>query len=379
MVAAAKCANVQRSLEPMDTLNDCVEVIQQSLHEAKLTAKEVGAIVVGNMLAPQLQKQQQIASLIASKAGITGVPISVDSACGSGGAALHVGHAFVKSGVHTNVLVVGYEHMRAETTAEVSLALAGASDWESEGSQGETFVTLNGLLMESYCNEYGLAPNDLSHLPLNAHTNAQTNPRALYRKGCSVGSYLKSPQIHPYLKLMDASAICNGSAALILSGDSSRRASSHVQITGSSGANDQIKLSERSRLLSLDAAKRSTMACLANSGLKHSDVDFFECHDAYSVMAAVSLEASGFISPGGTASAASAGDFGLNGRLPICTHGGLKARGHPVGASGVYQAVEAVAQLQQTAPAMNQVRGANCGMVQSIGGAGTSVYTHMFQ
>ena len=96
-------------------------------------------------------------------------------------------------------------------------------------------------------------------------------------------------------------------------------------------------------------------------------------------MAAVSLEASGFVPPGGTASAAKAGDFSIGGRLPICTHGGLKARGHPVGASGIYQAVEAVAQLTQSAPSQNQVPRANCGMVQSIGGAGTAVYTHILQ
>ena len=373
-VRGAAMATVQRGTARALTWQDCVRTAREALGSAGTSPTEIGTLVVGTMMASRILSQQQLAAKLATELGIQGTTLTIDAACGSGGAAIHMGTRIVRTDAKP-VLVVGVEHMRWQNTAWVTEALARASDWETEGALGETFVSLNGTLMEAYLERYGGTSDDLNHAPRIAHTNAATNPHALYRRGWDGMAYTESKRIHPHFRLFDASAICNGSAALCLS--PTGQVGVHPRITGSAASTDALALSKRSDPLSLDAVRRSTRDCLDEADRTHDEIDFAEPHDAYSIMTAATLEAAGFVPNGMFSKWGERGHF--QDVLPICTFGGLKARGHPVGASGVYQAVEAVKQCTHAAPPFIQVLNARVGLTQSIGGAGTAVYTHIFE
>lgn len=380
-IRAARMANVQRSLDPSTTLGDAVHAMKRCLSDANVSLSNVNALVVGNMLSPVLQKQSQVAAMLATEIGYTGPTFSIDAACGSGGAAIYMGNSLVKSGA-SNVLVLGFEHLRHPEPSKVTQGLAGASHWPTEGGAGETFVSLNGSLMAEYCKRYSVLPEDLFSIAHAAHKNAVHNEHALYRSPVeSYQAYLDSKRIHPSLRLFDASAICNGSAALLLSSSAGDDASSSpekpVQIIGAGAATDSLRISLRPDPLILSAARDSAAQAFSQSHLEPSHMDIVEVHDAYTIMAALCLESCGFIDPGTAHSLGKQGAFNIDGQFPICSFGGLLRRGHPVGASGVYQAAEAWLQLQGRAPSAVQQRDPKHAFIQSVGGAGSSVYTHI--
>ena len=374
-VRGGAASAVQRSFDPSRTLDDAISCILDGVVSSGLSMSTIDGMVVGNMLGPRILNQQQIAALLANELGYEGPSVTVDAACGSGGAALLLGNTMVRSGQYRNVLVVGYEHMRHPNSDLVTQALAGASHWEHEGSRGETFVTLNGGLMGRYKRFH--THSDFASFALNAHTHASTNELALFRTPSTRTEYANSKSIHPHLRLMDASAVCNGSAAVVLSSEGIL--GQDVLITGSAGATDALHLKRRDEPLHIRAAEASTKEALRMSGLQHDAIDVLEPHDAYTVMGALSLESSGFVPSGQTPLYAEYGEFGCLGSRPCSTFGGLLRRGHPVGASGVYQAYEALQQLRGTAPTENRVPHAARAWIQSIGGAGTSVYTHILE
>jgi acetyl-CoA C-acetyltransferase len=228
-------------------------------------------------------------------------------------------------------------------------------------------VSLNGQLKNVYCERYGLPSDVLCPLAMVAHQNAAANSFALFRKPSTASEYSVSKPIHPGLRLLDASAGCNGAAALVLS--SSGSSSANVHLTGVGASTDYLELAKRSDLLHLSAVEASTKTALLDARLTTSDIDLFELHDAYTIMGALCLESAGFIPHGMTGLYGSRGEF-LPGGGTVSSQGGLLRRGHPVGASGVYQAAEAVRYLQQDKSSRNA-------LIQSIGGAGTAVYTHV--
>lgn len=283
------------------------------------------------------------------------------------------------SGIHDTVVVVGVEAMTHTDPETTTKGLATASHWTTEGSQGATFVSLNGGLMDIYMKKYGIPHSSFAPFAITAHSNAMSSPNAVFHKPVNVTSFEAAPTIIPPVQLFDACPTCDGAAAVILTSDiekARRPDGSLIRVAGSGSASDWLQITKRPDPLRLEGVVRSTDLALAHAGICRDEVDIFELHDAYSIMACLSLEASGFVEPGQGTAFAQDGCIALDGQLPIATFGGLKARGHPVGATGVYQVAEAFLQLSREAGS-NQVEKAEVVMIQNIGGAGSSVFTHV--
>jgi len=352
--------------------------VKAALADAGIEPERIGALYVGNMLSGVLARQQQLGGLIADYTGLAGIEaVTVEAACASGGAALRIATQAVAGGIHDAVAVCGVERMTHVDRDAVTSALATAADWELEGVCGETFLSLNATLMRLYMDKYGVRPERFAPFAITAHTNALTNPNALLHKKLDLEAYLQARVVADPIRLFDVSPVCNGASAVILAAPNIASAlGSRVRIAGSACATAPLALSRRRDPLELTAAAGSTRQAMRQAGVSHDDVDLFEPHDAYTIMTALTLEAAGFAAPGCGLDYADSARIGLEGELPLATFGGLKARGHPVGASGCYQAVEAFLQLAERAGA-NQVPDAEVALVQNIGGTGATVVTHV--
>jgi acetyl-CoA C-acetyltransferase len=352
--------------------------VQAALADARLERESIGALYVGNMLSGVLANQQQLGALIADYAGLAGIEaLAVEAACASGGAALRVAYQAVAGGIFDAVVVCGVERMTHVERDSVTRALATAADWEIEGVCGESFLSLNATLMREYMRKHGIAPERFAPFPIAAHGNALTNPNALLHKPLDVETYLASRIVTEPIRLFDVSPICNGAAALVLVAPHiAAKHATRVRIAGSALATAPLALARRPDPLDLAAIGASTRQAMRQAGVDHGDIDLFELHDAYTIMTTLTLEAAGFAKPGAGLDFADTARIGLKGDLPLATFGGLKARGHPVGASGCYQAVEAYLQLAERAGA-NQVAGAGVALVQNIGGTGATVVSHV--
>lgn len=342
------------------------------------------ALYVGNMLSGILSEQQQLGALIAQSAGLGGIEAgTIEAACGSGGSAARFGVMAIQSGAHDVVVVCGVERMTHADKERTTRALATASDWQKEGSRGETFVSLNARLMRAYLETYKVPEKVFAPFAITAHHNANRNPNALFHKEIDEKTYLEARQIDGPVKLFDVSPICDGSAAVVLvSEEIAKRLASEgqpvVKIRASAVGTDTLGLDDRAKLLRLAGVERSSKRAYEQAKLKPEDIDLFECHDAYTIMSVLSLEASGFAAEGRGYTLGLEGDIRTEGKLPLTTMGGLKGRGHPVGATGVYQLAEAFQQLTGKAGG-NQVKDARIAMTQNIGGTGATVTTHILE
>jgi acetyl-CoA C-acetyltransferase len=352
-----------------------------ALEEAGLV--RVDMLLIANMLAAAGENPQlNLGAKLADWFGLRGAEaFKLEAACGSGGAAFRAAAMSVASGEVELAMVVGVEKMSHVPTAEITAQLASASDADYEIPAGPSFVALNALIMQRYLHEYGWRHVDFAPFSINAHANAAGNPHARLREPISVEDYQRARMIATPINLLDSSPTGDGAAAIILapaSRLSARRGKDRVVLAASSAATDSLAIHDRRDPLWLNAAQASATAAYDQAGVRPEEIDFFELHDAFTIMAVLSLEACGFAERGQGPRLGLEGGIQIDGRLPLSTHGGLKARGHPVGASGVYQLVEAVRQLRGEAQA-NQLGRAQIGMTQSIGGSGASVYTHILR
>jgi acetyl-CoA C-acetyltransferase len=354
--------------------------VKAALADAGIELHRIGALYVGNMLSGILAQQQQLGGLIADYAGFAGIEaVTIEAACASGGAALRVAYQAVAGGIHDAVVVCGVERMTHVDRDVVTRALATAADWELEGVCGESFLSLNATLMRAYMDKYGVTAERFAPFAITAHRNALTNPNALLHKALDLKTYLDSRVVADPIRLFDVSPVCNGASAIVLAAPhvaAGLANGSQVRIAGSALATAPLALARRADPLDLTAVSSSTQRAMQQAGVAHGDVDLFEPHDAYTIMTALTLEAAGFARAGAGLDYADTTRIGLNGELPLATFGGLKARGHPVGASGCYQVVEAFLQLTERAGA-NQVPGAGVALVQNIGGTGATVVSHV--
>jgi acetyl-CoA C-acetyltransferase len=340
----------------------------------------VEALYVGNMLSPLVSGQNQLGTLIADWLGIRGAEaVKIEAACGSGAAAFRAGLMAVGSGEIDSALVVGVEKMTDKAGREVTSALATAADADYEVEQGVSFVSLNALVMRRYMYEYGWKHADFAPFSINAHANAIHNPYARLREPITLEQFEKSSMVATPVNLLDASPIGDGAAAaLIVPADRIRAGAKRILVAGSGAATDSIAIHDRRDPLFLNAAYLSSQQAYAQAGVSAADIDIFELHDAFSIMSALSLEACGFAERGQGPRLGLDNEILVTGRVPICTRGGLKARGHPVGATGMYQIVETVQQLRGEC-GKTQVDGAKIGMAQNIGGSGATILTHIFK
>jgi len=361
------------------------DAIEQAIHHAGVDPADIGMLVVGNMMSGILAQQQQLGALCADVAGLRGIEAAtVEAACGSGAAAARWGYMAVAGGFHDIVLVGGLERMSHVSRDHTTAALATAADWELEGCSGASFVSLNARLMALYMATYGVAAQDFAHFAITAHQNALSNPNAFLHKPLDMATYLNSRVLVDPVKLFDAPPICDGAAALILASETVARSATRggglplVQVCASAIGTDSLAIARRHHQLTLDGAAISSHKAYQQAGVGPQDIDIFELHDAYTIITALSLEAAGFAKPGEGVDFGKQGEIALDGTLPISTMGGLKARGHPVGATGVYQLVETYLQLTGTAAA-NQVKAPRLALVQNIGGTGATVVSHILK
>ena len=356
------------------------EAVLAALRDASL--ERVDALYVGNMLSGEIAGQEHLGALIADFVGLRGIEaVKIEAACASGAAAVRMGYLAVASGLLDVVVACGVEKMTDETGNVVTRGLALAADGDYELPHGLSFVAINALLMQRYMYEYGVKHEDFAAFPINAHKNAMGNPYAMFHNLITEEKFKKARMIADPINLLDSSPIGDGAAAVVLCPTELARAynpEGMVRIVASAVATDSLALHDRRDPLFLQAAYESAMRAYRQAGVGPQDIDFFELHDAFSIMAALSLEACGFAERGQGVRLAQEGEITLEGRIPICTMGGLKGRGHPVGATGVYQIVEVVQQLRgQAGP--NQLKNARLGMAQNIGGSGATVVTHILE
>ncbi len=354
-----------------------VDALLAALKDAE--QDRVEAIYVGNMLSGEIIGQEHLGALVADQAGLRGIEaIKLEAACGSGAAAARLGYLAVASGQSDTVAVVGVEKMTDMSTETITAGLAMAADGDYEAAQGISFVALNALVMRRYMYEYDLVEEDFACFDINAHANAVNNPYAMFHRPVTREQLKRAKMISDPISLLDSAPICDGAAALILSrGDGlNGQRERAVRVAASAIATDAVALHDRPDPLWLTAVELSSRKAYAQASVQPSDIDLFELHDAFSIVVPMSLEAAGFAARGTGAYIGRDGEIGIHGRVPISTMGGLKARGHPVGASGVYQIVEAAIQLRGEAGA-NQVPNAQIAMAQSLGGVGTTAVTHI--
>jgi acetyl-CoA C-acetyltransferase len=362
------------------------EAIQSALEDAGLHSSD--GLFVGNMLSGLLSRQENLGTLLADWIGLNNKEaLKVEAACGSGAAALRMAVMAVSSGELESALAVGVEKMTEMKGSETTAALATAADADYEIIHGLSFVGINALVMQRYMLEYGWNHIDFAPFSINAHANAIHNSNARLRETITEKDYQRARMIADPINLLDASPIGDGAAAVlvvpaealkthILDGNHKNRPL--ITIAASAAATDTIAVHSRPDPLWLSAAEKSACQAYKQAGVGPKDIDLFELHDAFSIMSALSLEACGFAERGQGPRLGLEGKIGLQGEIPIATLGGLKARGHPVGATGIYQIVEVVQQLRGDA-GPSQVDGARIGMAQNIGGSGATILTHILK
>lgn len=352
--------------------------IRAALDDAGI--ETVDALFVGNMLGGAVNGQENLGALLADAAGLLPAEAwKIEAACASGGAAVRAAALSVAAGAHDVAVAVGIEKMTDAVSESVTAGLATASDCDYEASHGLSFTALSALLMRRYMHEHGVAREDFAPFAVSAHRNAVANENAMFREPITVEEFARSPQVASPIGVLDAAPVCDGAAAVVIgSRDVLRGHHKAVRIAAAAAATDSIGLAGRADLLTLGAAKRSAEKAFAISGFGPRDCNLFEAHDAFTIITALSLEACGFAPRGEALQRAAQGCFARGGCIPLSTFGGLKARGHPVGASGAYQIVEATLQLRREA-GPSQVPGARVALTQSIGGHGSIAVTHVLE
>ncbi len=351
------------------------EAVKEAMEEAGVA--KVDSVIAGNMLADELQGQKHIAALIADEVGLDLVEaLQVRAATATGAAALRMAYLSVASGEADSAIAVGVEKMSG---GPATPALAKALDARYEVPSGDTLISKNAQLMRMYMDKYGMPADGLVNFSINAHKNGVTNPNALFQKEIDAETVMTSRIISDPIRLFDCSPVCDGAAAVLLVPTEEARAyhENPVHIMASSVSTDRFRVEDRPEPLLLRAARMSAVTAFRRANVNRKDVDFYEVHDAFSIMACLLLEAAGFARQGEGWRMAAEGRIFPDGDLPLATLGGLKARGHPIGATALYQTCEIVQQLTGRA-GKNQLNSPEIAMLQSVGGAASTVLTHIF-
>jgi acetyl-CoA C-acetyltransferase len=340
------------------------------------------ALFVGNMLAPTLSNQAHLGVLLADYAGLLGIEaVTLEAAGASGGAALRQAYLAVKSGMIDVALVVGVEKFTDKIGSEVDSALATASDSDYEAVQGMTATAQAALLMKRYMHENQVPADGFAGFALTAHANGVANKNAMFRKAIKPETYTKAEMVSDPINMFDIAPNADGAAALVLTRRDllpTNYPNPLVKISGSASASDTLALHDRKDMLYFDTAQLSAGKAMKQAGIVLDQINFFEYHDVFSIYAALQLEAVGFAIKGKGWKLAADNEIGLKGKIPCATMGGMKARGFPGGAAGVYQAVDAVTQLRGQAEA-NQISGAKFGLIQSLGGPASTAVAHILE
>ncbi len=368
------------------------ELWQQSLRalavEASLAAlKDAGvdhvdALYVGAMSGGLLVGQEHLGALLADALGQSHIAATrVEGACASGGLALRQGFLAVASGAAEVVLVTGVEKMTDVDGVVATDVLATAADQEWEAMHGVTFPGLYAMMARAHMQRFGTSARALASVAAKNHAHGIKNPQAQFALRLTADDVLSSAMVADPLHALECAPISDGAAALVLVPATKAMQLSKrlvVHIAASAQAGDTMMLAGRASLSELAGVARAGALAYQQAGKGPTDIAVCEVHDCFTIAEIMATEALGFFEPGQAAAAVEAGVTSLGGRLPINTSGGLKARGHPVGATGVAQAVEIVTQLRGEAGA-RQVAGARVGMTQNMGGTGATAVVHILE
>jgi len=345
------------------------------------------AIVVGNMTSSVLMGQDSLGALVADYAGLRGIPaFKVEAACGSGGAALYAAYALVKSGVVDVVAAGGVEKLTEANTEYVTRALAQAADADFEVFYGATFTGLNAMVARLYKSLFGYSDEDLSYWPLKMHEYASFNPYAQLPRKTTMKEILESPLIADPIRLYHAAPIGDGAAVVILvkGEDKAREVAKAtgrdvlVELSSVAMATDSVDLASRNDLLTMESTVVATRDAMQRAGVEQRNIDYVELHDAFHVTGFVALEDLGFAPKGMGAKLFKEGKFQRGDKPEVNFSGGLKARGHPVGATGIYQAAEAVMQLRGDFPGY-KASSPETALTHNIGGISTIAIVSVFK
>ncbi len=342
---------------------------------------KIDSMYVGSMSSGLFVGQEHIASLLADYLGQVPVPSArVETACASGGLALRLGFMEVASGMSDVVLVSGIEKMTDVNGYEATYALGTAADQEYEGYHGITFPGLYALIARAHMEKYGTTREQLALVAVKNHSNGSKNPLAQYPFEITVDSVLNSVMVADPLRVLDCSPITDGAAAAVLCPVEMARKMKKpvVKIIGSGHATDSISLSSRNDITWLEATYQAGKRAYAMANKKPEDIDIIEVHDCFTIAEICVLEALGIVEKGKGGQAVEDEVTYLNGKIPVNTSGGLKAKGHPVGATGVAQVIEIVKQLRGEA-GKRQIKNPRIGMAQNMGGSGGSTVVHIFE
>jgi len=358
----------------------CVEAALKCFEDAG--TDRVDAITVGSMTSGLFVGQEHLASVVPDYLGKPLTPATrIESACASGGLSVRTAFLEVASGISDYVLALGVEKMTDVSGAEATYALATAADQENEAFHGVTFPGLYAMMARAHMERFGTTREQLAQVAVKNHHNGSLNPHAQFPFTVSLEQVMNSTMVADPLRLLDCSPITDGAAAILLApAEEAKKLKKDplVIIKGIGHATDTIALAQRKDILSLGAVKTAIERALKMAGKTIQDVDFAEVHDCFTIAEMLVMEAMGVVKPGQSGPATQDGLTSLEGKFPINPSGGLKSKGHPVGATGVAQICEAVSQLRGEA-GKRQLDNPKTALTQNMGGSGGSSVVHILE
>jgi len=368
---------------PLSARELALEASKKAILDAGISPSDIQAAFVANAFSLS-EKQGHLGPIIMSGLGVPDVPAStIESACASGASAIREAWVNIGAGIYDCMLVVGVEKISQLDTITATTYFSFGSDFVFEGACGASFPGLYGAIARSHMTKYGTTEEQLASVAVKNHENALSNPNAHLHKKITVDDVMKSPIVASPLKLFDACPFSDGAAAAILCSDDflkmkSRSASEQVLIKGSGRAGGTGALFQRDDLTTLNAAVLAGREAFKMAGISQKDIDFAEVHDCFTVAELIAEEDLGFAQRGEAGKLTQQGYTRIGGELPVNPSGGLKAKGHPVGATGVGQVVEIYEQLHGQAGS-RQVKDARIGLTHNVGATGGSCGVHIFE
>ncbi len=348
----------------------------EALEEAKLKMTDIDVLIVGNMLLSQLEMRAHVGGVVSDAISFYGPSAHVEAACASGGLAIYQAVSLLKAGKAKRVLVIGVEKMTDASSEEITRALMAAGS-EDEQLSGLTFPSLYALMMQDYMQKFHVTAKEIGYASVSSHAHGVFNPLAQFRKAISIDNVMSSPVVSDPITQLMCSPISDGAAAVVL--EAIEDTKGKVEIVGSGHGGDTLALSKRKKRTELVATKQAVTVAIQESGIQLKDIDVVEVHDCFSIAHILAIEDLGFVKKGVGAKKVKMGFGSLENKgVVVNSSGGLKACGHPVGATGVKQIVEVTRQLQGVC-GKRQVRNAKVGLTHNVGGTGTTAVVHILQ
>ncbi|MGH7800848.1 MAG: thiolase domain-containing protein [Thermodesulfobacteriota bacterium] len=362
-------------------LDLAVEAGKKAMADAGITPDEVEAFYLGNYAGSDFINQNHLAPYVGAALGVRrDIPCThIENACASGGSAVREGIVAIGSETAKKVLVIGVEKMNTVPTPKVTEFLAKAGDWEHEVKVGYTFPSAFAMMARRHMHQYGTTREHLAAVTVKNHKNALLNPDAQMQKPVTMEQILNDNRVvADPLRLYDCSLITDGASAVVLAekGTARNLSKKPVDIIGFAQANDSFALYQKDDLTRFDATVEGANMAFQMAGIEREDIDVAEVHDCFTIAEIIAIEDLGFVPKGEGGPATLDGVTSLNGKFAVNTSGGLKAKGHPVGATGVGQIVEIVEQLRREAEG-RQVKNAEIGLTHNLGGSGATCVVHI--